>query len=94
MNNSPFPSSIMCFYKNFISIIKIKKRFCAKFCYKFGLPPKTIENTMLKSMNEEKNEKVRNNLRISPSNEMKSLINALNGGYVNAGKGNEEVKLL
>lgn len=49
-------------------------------------------NTMLKSMNEEKNETVKNSLKISPSNEMKSLINALNGGYVKAGKGNDPIR--
>jgi len=48
--------------------------------------------TMLKSMNEEQNEETKNNLIISPSNEMKSLLNALNGGYVSAGKGNDPIR--
>jgi cobaltochelatase CobN len=49
-------------------------------------------NTMLKSMNEEKNEEVKANLIKSPSNEIKSLLNALNGGYVLAGKGNDPIR--
>ena len=48
--------------------------------------------TMLKSMNEEENEETKNNLIISPSNEIKSLLNALNGGYVSAGKGNDPIR--
>ena len=47
---------------------------------------------MLKSMNEEENEETKNNLIISPSNEIKSLLNALNGGYVSAGKGNDPIR--
>jgi cobaltochelatase CobN len=51
-------------------------------------------HTMLKSMEED--EKVdsitKNNLIISPSNEMKSLINALDGGFVEAGKGNDPIR--
>ena len=43
-------------------------------------------------MNEEQNEETKNNLIISPSNEIKSLLNALNGGYVSAGKGNDPIR--
>lgn len=51
-------------------------------------------DTMLSSMseNEEISDELKNNLIISPSNELKSLINALNGGYVIAGKGNDPIR--
>ena len=51
-------------------------------------------NTMLSSMgeNEKIDEELKNNLIISPSNELKSLINALNGGFVKAGKGNDPIR--
>lgn len=51
-------------------------------------------NTMLKSMGEEEEVDftTKTNLIISPSNEMKSLINALNGGFVEAGKGNDPIR--
>ena len=55
---------------------------------------KNAINTMLKSMSEEvKIDSVtKTNLLISPSNEMKSLINALNGGFIEAGKGNDPIR--
>uniref|UniRef100_UPI0040489273 cobaltochelatase subunit CobN n=1 Tax=Aliarcobacter sp. TaxID=2321116 RepID=UPI0040489273 len=51
-------------------------------------------NTMLSSMgeNEKIDEELKNNLIISPSTELKSLINALNGGFVKAGKGNDPIR--
>ncbi len=47
---------------------------------------------MLKSMKEEKNEKVKENLIISPKKEMQALFSALNGGYTEAGKGNDPIR--
>lgn len=51
-------------------------------------------HTMLKSMEEDGtvDSVTKNNLIISPSNEMRSLINALNGGFVEAGKGNDPIR--
>ena len=55
---------------------------------------KEAVNTMLKSMgeDEEVNPITKENLLKSPSYEMKSLINALNGGFVEAGKGNDPIR--
>lgn len=51
-------------------------------------------NTMLKSMGEDEknNSQVKANLIKSPANEMNALINALNGGFVTAGKGNDPIR--
>jgi len=51
-------------------------------------------NTMLKSMgkDEQIDLNVKNNLINSPANEMKSLLNAFDGGYVVAGKGNDPIR--
>ena len=49
-------------------------------------------NIMLKSMGEENNQEVKANLIKSPKNEMTSLLNALNGGYIIAGKGNDPIR--
>ena len=49
-------------------------------------------NTMLKSMGDEVDSKTKDNLIKSPSNELSSLVNALNGGFVPAGKGNDPIR--
>ncbi len=49
-------------------------------------------NIMLKSMGDEVDSKTKDNLIKSPSNELSSLVNALNGGFVPAGKGNDPIR--
>ena len=74
-------------------LTKLQEKFMPLGLHTFGETwSEEAVNIMLKSMGEEKNAQVRENLIKSPANEMKSLLNALNGGYVIAGKGNDPIR--
>ena len=51
-------------------------------------------DTMITSMSKESevSEEIKNNLIISPKKEIDALLNALNGGYISAGKGNDPIR--
>ncbi|WP_121627006.1 cobaltochelatase subunit CobN [Poseidonibacter antarcticus] len=51
-------------------------------------------DTMIESMSKDSvvSQETKQNLIISPKKELESLVNALNGGYVNAGKGNDPIR--
>jgi len=51
-------------------------------------------DTMITSMSKESqvSEEIKDNLIISPKKEMQALLNALNGGYISAGNGNDPIR--
>ncbi len=55
---------------------------------------KKAVDTMITSMSKESevSKETKDNLVISPKKEMQALLNALNGGYISAGKGNDPIR--
>ena len=74
-------------------LTKLQEEFMPLGLHTFGKKwKKEAVSIMLKSMEEENNERVKENLISSPKKEMQALFSALKGGYIEAGKGNDPIR--